>query len=637
MPLLDGGTGIETPEETLLSGRAFSLVWLRTLALGSVLAMAWLGLASRSLAAARARESDFDATAQIPLSGRLLRDALRGSRTVDIVFLGDSNAAYPYGYGMTNGLLTALLERGGVQYATPLYAMHNANSAIGQSRAGVREGLDDPLGPRTYAPAYDSEPFDGHNALPIRSQIPLAGQPPEIPGQSPLSVQRRFSRGLGKLKPFGQGLQDGTDHANGLWIAAGAWFGNGGHRIEVGPVRWAGAFNADGPAVYSVWYAADAPGGSMRPWVQDGDPTTNDYAFARREFDDTNGGLGQLTWKLRGSPLSSFGWRVFPYHAAGSALGVQGPVAFWWHSVHRHAIGFSMNQLSYFGGRSLADLAVDIEQAAPGYLSRAVEAIRQRALDACGPRHLVIDQSPGADGCAFGEDACEIARREAPRAPGIVFWFEGGINEIASEYGPMPIVESAEMAAGAVLRVAAALHRVAREQGYSDEEIGIVFQSSHQAFPVDSIPEKREAFTLAANSISAADAPWTYLDSARIAPFQMLRDNGAFDELGPWHLRLRGYDILMRRALASLVGDVPPAETGSIDTELPGNPLDPGVGIPCRADVVADLVVDAADLAAVLLAWGDPTLGLRADIDRSGIVDAADLAALLLAWGDCPS
>ena len=55
---------------------------------------------------------------------------------------------------------------------------------------------------------------------------------------------------------------------------------------------------------------------------------------------------------------------------------------------------------------------------------------------------------------------------------------------------------------------------------------------------------------------------------------------------------------------------------------------------PCRADVNHDGTVDAADLAAVLGAWGSGP-GFT-DINRSGNVDAADLAALLGSWGCVP-
>ncbi len=51
----------------------------------------------------------------------------------------------------------------------------------------------------------------------------------------------------------------------------------------------------------------------------------------------------------------------------------------------------------------------------------------------------------------------------------------------------------------------------------------------------------------------------------------------------------------------------------------------------CPSDLNGDGVVDAADLAVLLGAWG--TGG--ADLDGSGTVDAADLAVLLGAWGPC--
>ena len=55
---------------------------------------------------------------------------------------------------------------------------------------------------------------------------------------------------------------------------------------------------------------------------------------------------------------------------------------------------------------------------------------------------------------------------------------------------------------------------------------------------------------------------------------------------------------------------------------------------PCTGDVDGSGAVDAADLAAVLGAWGASTGA--ADVNGDGSVDAADLAAALGAWGACP-
>ncbi len=58
---------------------------------------------------------------------------------------------------------------------------------------------------------------------------------------------------------------------------------------------------------------------------------------------------------------------------------------------------------------------------------------------------------------------------------------------------------------------------------------------------------------------------------------------------------------------------------------------------PCSADITGNGNVDAADLAAVLSAWGGaPTGKANADVNGDGSVDAADLAAVLSSWGPCP-
>jgi hypothetical protein len=58
-----------------------------------------------------------------------------------------------------------------------------------------------------------------------------------------------------------------------------------------------------------------------------------------------------------------------------------------------------------------------------------------------------------------------------------------------------------------------------------------------------------------------------------------------------------------------------------------------GIGCSCFGDLDASGIVDAADLAVLLGAWGG--VG-AADLDANGGVDAADLALLLGAWGFCP-
>jgi YVTN family beta-propeller protein len=67
------------------------------------------------------------------------------------------------------------------------------------------------------------------------------------------------------------------------------------------------------------------------------------------------------------------------------------------------------------------------------------------------------------------------------------------------------------------------------------------------------------------------------------------------------------------------------------------DPADP-TSIPgvtgCRADIAGTAgVIDGADLAALLNAWG--STGPTGDLDCNGLVDGADLAALLNAWGTC--
>jgi hypothetical protein len=61
------------------------------------------------------------------------------------------------------------------------------------------------------------------------------------------------------------------------------------------------------------------------------------------------------------------------------------------------------------------------------------------------------------------------------------------------------------------------------------------------------------------------------------------------------------------------------------------------VEIVCPGDVVANGIVDGADLAGLLSVWGtDGGIYPRADTNGDGFVDAQDLAAVLGGWGACP-
>jgi hypothetical protein len=73
-------------------------------------------------------------------------------------------------------------------------------------------------------------------------------------------------------------------------------------------------------------------------------------------------------------------------------------------------------------------------------------------------------------------------------------------------------------------------------------------------------------------------------------------------------------------------------ETCAITVPAPGA----AAGTCCPADLDGDGLVGAADLSALLSAWGSTgTAAGAADIDGDGSVGAADLAALLGAWGSC--
>ena len=111
---------------------------------------------------------------------------------------------------------------------------------------------------------------------------------------------------------------------------------------------------------------------------------------------------------------------------------------------------------------------------------------------------------------------------------------------------------------------------------------------------------------------------------------------------------IEALDALARKGARATYTLVPPGSRARwIDRDLDGfldgderaqctDPADPSSHpeSPCRADIAGgDGVIDGADLALVLNAWGGA--GGPADIDCSGLVDGADLALVLNSWGAC--
>ena len=99
-----------------------------------------------------------------------------------------------------------------------------------------------------------------------------------------------------------------------------------------------------------------------------------------------------------------------------------------------------------------------------------------------------------------------------------------------------------------------------------------------------------------------------------------------------------GHDYSSNQYIPGLGGGPNLAEPRLINLDIiPGdqfvNISAGGGGNPCPADLDGNGEVGAADLAALLGAWG-ATSG-SADLDGNGDVGAADLAALLGAWGPC--
>ena len=131
------------------------------------------------------------------------------------------------------------------------------------------------------------------------------------------------------------------------------------------------------------------------------------------------------------------------------------------------------------------------------------------------------------------------------------------------------------------------------------------------------------ATTTAANAINDAGDAGAYVQyggswvsfagEANIAPTDLVAPGE-----GPWQITGTGTITNNRAILAS--GRVGTDTTVQLVRMIPIVP----------ADLTGDASVNAEDLAALLVAWGEP--GGVADLTLDGVVDAADLGVLLAAW-----
>ena len=109
-------------------------------------------------------------------------------------------------------------------------------------------------------------------------------------------------------------------------------------------------------------------------------------------------------------------------------------------------------------------------------------------------------------------------------------------------------------------------------------------------------------------------------------PFFNPLDAMSYNNLNIWHRNAMFWEAASFDSCKSHVGPggghVVPTDSPVIFT-----------GSACPADLDANRVVDAMDLATVLASWGGG--GGAADIDRNGTINGGDLAMLLNAWGLC--
>ncbi|MFM7261197.1 MAG: hypothetical protein ACKO3W_11390 [bacterium] len=103
-------------------------------------------------------------------------------------------------------------------------------------------------------------------------------------------------------------------------------------------------------------------------------------------------------------------------------------------------------------------------------------------------------------------------------------------------------------------------------------------------------------------------------------------DNGCHGDVPPWTSRIEGLELEAGVPVYIGLGGNGPAAPGPFAFEITFEGK-----LSCPGDLDGSGTVDAADLSALLGAWGTPA----GDTNGDGTTDASDLSTLLGAWGPC--
>jgi hypothetical protein len=488
-------------------------------------------------------------------AAQFLRGALSGASNVDILVVGDSNAAFGgsgWVHGFAYGCWRLAPQR---MYATPVLPFTDGPTIGFRCRAA--SGL---IG-RTSS--------NGNGLLCHSGGGSEAGQP--------LPLQESFGVGEGSLRITGVPLDwawlpyaDGQPYLNNL----SSWYLEGGakpcpiglrhHALVHRVVHGASALADEGAGFHVGWRQSDrssvvfvstrerARGVAAWHWTATETPCPP-------EVNQSNAELLQATCAGFGGPQQMYGEMALALH-----------------SVFRRDRGWSVSPLSYHGGGTMTDLRDDVAGVATPNrtLATLLREYRGRQRSAGGPGRVIV-------------------------------WIQGGGNLF--DWWDGPSKHDAEMWGRRVEEIWDTIRGEWVRMGLPEEDLACVAMVSHPSNQWDhplwrlrrvaaALPGRRPDLTI----VEIADL-FTY--GELVGPPALL------DPAGPAHLTRLGYERIGHRLIEALAASGCVADLDG-SGEVGGGDLamvmaswgDAPAGT--AADLDRDGRVDAADLGEVLASWG---------------------------------
>jgi hypothetical protein len=324
-----------------------------------------------------------------------IKDCVAGTDSVDVITIGDSNVGYN-GCGTSTGFREALAYRGALQYATCLTPMAENVAGNGNVRQG---GTFTNMCEFTWRGNTAAASQTGNSTIQSLNAAVTAADASAIALSTAVGTFANY-----KPSAF---IYDAA------FVNAGSptnTFTSGGNGIRIVPAASTAFAAGDGsggvPLQYRVVYGTFASGsGQFKLSVARAINTIVARSASPILTNTGTNGISATTATLNfNTPEVSNVAVAFACNIDGYANGttsdyVVGPAAFFWHSLmYQTGKGYSVTNLTYYGGRTTAQLATDMASN-PTLIRATLRELRTRQIVAGGSgRVLVLNQSGINDG-----------------------------------------------------------------------------------------------------------------------------------------------------------------------------------------------------------------------------------------------